>query len=384
MELNMRVAFVTNICPHYRVRTFETLAAYYSVTYYFFSAGDEWYWQQQHGTRSGNFSHEYLRGVRLGGTRITPTLIPRLWREPCDVFVKCINGRFALPVTYLISHLRRKPFVLWTGIWMTLRTPFHRLIFPLTRHIYRHADAVVVYGEHVKRYLLSQGVDQKRIFVAAHAVDNSKYSRKVDDGEVRALREKFHLGKQRVLLYLGRLEPHKGMDYLLEAFFRLRAEDTFLLFVGEGSQKEELKRRVEQLGRTNQVHFADYMTAEQTPPYYALAYALVVPSITTRNAKETWGLVVNEAMNQGCPVIATDAVGAASGGLVQDGVNGLIVPERDSLALTAAIERLLDDPSLRECMSRRSRSIVAEWDNERMVAGFRLAIEYACRNSKVG
>src|SRR6266550_5659365 len=117
MELNMQVAFVTNICPHYRVRTFETLAAYYPVKYYFFSAGEEWYWQQQHGTRSGNFSHEYLRGIRLGGTRITPTLIPKLWREPYDVFVKCINGRFALPVTYLISRLRRKPFVLWTGIW---------------------------------------------------------------------------------------------------------------------------------------------------------------------------------------------------------------------------------------------------------------------------
>ena len=265
---------------------------------------------------------------------------------------------------------------------MTLRTPFHRLIFPLTRHIYRHADAVVVYGEHVKRYLLSQGVDQKRIFVAAHAVDNSKYSRKVDDSEVRALREKFHLGNQRVLLYLGRLEPHKGIDYLLEAFFRLPANDTFLLFVGEGSQKEELKRRVEQSGWTDHVRFADYVTAEQTPPYYALAYALVVPSITTRNAKETWGLVVNEAMNQGCPVIATDAVGAASGGLVQEGVNGLIVPETDSPALTAAIQRLLDDRSLHECMSRRSRSIVAEWDNERMVAGFRLAIEYACRNGR--
>ena len=186
----MRVTFVTNLCPHYRVRTFETLAGYHSVTYYFFSAGEEWYWQQQHGSRVGDFTYEYLRGIRLGRTRITPTLVSKLLLKPSDVFVKCINGRFALPVTYLIARLRKKPFVLWTGIWMTLQTPFHRLVFPLTRYIYRHADAVVVYGEHVKRYLLSQGVAESSIFVAAHAVDNTKYSQEVTAVERQQLRGK--------------------------------------------------------------------------------------------------------------------------------------------------------------------------------------------------
>ena len=50
-----RVAFVNNLCAHYRVKTFETLARYYNIDYYFFSAGDEWYWQQQHGVQSGDF-----------------------------------------------------------------------------------------------------------------------------------------------------------------------------------------------------------------------------------------------------------------------------------------------------------------------------------------
>ncbi len=377
----MRVTFVTNLCPHYRVRTFETLAACHSVTYYFFSAGEEWYWQQQHGSRTGNFSYEYLRGIRLGRTRITPTLVSKLLLKPSDVFVKCINGRFALPVTYLIARLRKKPFVLWTGIWTTLQTPFHRLVFPLTRYIYRHADAVVVYGEHVKRYLLSQGVAENKIFVAPHAVDNPKYSKEVSEGERQQLRNKLGIGPdQRVVLYVGRLEPNKGLQYLVDAFQRLKADNVILLFAGEGAEKHRLQERIAELEMTQKVRFANYVPPEETLPYYALAYVLVLPSITTTIGKETWGLVVNEAMNQGCPVVTTDAVGAAAGGLVQDGINGLVVPERDPEALKAALQRLLDQPDQRLRMSQNSRDTVAGWDNENMVLGFRKALEHAMGN----
>lgn len=374
----MRVTFVTNLCPHYRVRTFETLAAYHSVTYYFFSAGEEWYWQQQHRSRVGEFRYEYLRGIRLGRTRITPTLIFKLLLKPADVFVKCINGRFALPVTYAIARLRRKPFVLWTGIWMTLQTPFHRMVFPLTRHIYRNSDAVIAYGEHVKQYLLSQGVAESKIFVAAHAVDNNLYSRVVAETELQQLRDKLGIGaNQRVVLYLGRLEPNKGLGYLLDAFRHLNSENVVLLFAGDGTEKHRLQRRIAESGMAEKVRFANYVPPDETLPYYALAYVLVLPSITTKSSKETWGLVVNEAMNQGCPVVATDAVGAAAGGLVQEGVNGLIVPERDAEALATALDRLLDEPDLRQRMSENARTIVSAWDNENMVLGFRRALEYA-------
>ena len=377
----MRVTFVTNLCPHYRVRTFEILAAYHTVTYYFFSAGEEWYWQQQHGSRAGDFSYEYLSGIRLGRTRVTPTLISKLLLKPSDVFVKCINGRFALPVTYLIARLRKKPFVLWTGVWMTLQTPFHRLVFPLTRHIYCKADAVVVYGEHVKRYLLSQGVAERNIFVAAHAVDNMKYSRVVAEAELVQLRGNLGIrADQRIVLYLGRLEPNKGLLYLLEAFQLLRYDNAVLLFAGEGAEKQRLQRRIAEAGMTEKVRFSNYVPPNETLPYYAMAYLLVLPSITTRNGKETWGLVVNEAMNQGCPVITTDAVGAAAGGLVKHGTNGLVVPECDPRALAAALQRLLDEPALRHEMSQNSRAIIAEWDNEHMVLGFRRALEYAMCN----
>jgi glycosyltransferase involved in cell wall biosynthesis len=379
----IRAAFVTNICPHYRVKTFEILAQRYETDFLFYSAGNEWYWQKDHGVRKGNFRHCYLPVFHLTRRlRISPSLITMLLREPYDVYIKCINGRFALPVTYLVARLRRKPFVLWTGIWMTLGTPFHRLIFPLTRWIYRHADAIVVYGEHVRRYLVSVGVRPEKIFVACHAVDNSAYNGQASEHEKTALRRKLEIDKQKMVLYLGRLEAIKGLDYLVRAFAALTRGDVTLVIAGDGALRKELEVLADQLGIHSRIRFVGYVPADEARAYYALADLLVLPSVVMPTGKETWGLVVNEAMNQGVPVIATDAVGAAAGGLVQSGVNGFIVPERDSEALAQAIDRILSDDKLREQMSANARRIIAGWDNERMVKGFQQAIQYAIGHSR--
>lgn len=377
---SLRVAYITPHCPHYRVTTFETLARYHDVDYYFFSAGDEWYWQRQNGVRSGDFKHEYLPGIRVAGVRLTPTLPLKLLRHPYAVYVKCVNGRFTLPVTYLLARLKRKPFVLWTGIWMRLQSPGHRLGLPLTRYIYRHADAIAVYGEHVKRYLIEEGVPEERIFVAAHAVDNEHYRYAVPESQLAALREQLTLAPtQKVVLYLGRVVEEKGIDHLIRAFAAVDDPDTALVIAGSGSATPALQALTRELGLESRVRFPGYVPTDETVPYYALASICVLPSITTPLFKEPWGLVVNEAFNQGTPVIATDAVGAAAGGLLQDGVNGLVVPERNDDALAAALCRLLREDDLREAMGARAREMVAEWNNERMVQGIRDAIDYATK-----
>jgi glycosyltransferase involved in cell wall biosynthesis len=379
----INVAFVTHFCPHYRIKTFETLARAYSVDYLFYSPGNEWYGQGITGAWRGDFNYEYLPGFQLTrSTRVAPSVITRLWRKQYDVFVKCINGRFALPVTYLVARLQRKPFVLWTGIWMTLQTRFHRIAFPVTRWIYRHADSIVVYGEHVKRYLIQLGIESEKIFVAAHAIDNAAYNTPVCEQEKIALRNRLSVKNRKVVLYLGRLEEIKGLNYLIRAFARLRADGAVLLLAGDGSLRKSLEALAKEKDIENNIRFAGYVAPEDTQVYYAIADLLVLPSVTMPTGKETWGLVVNEAMNQGVPVVATDAVGAAAGGLVQDGANGFVVPERDSSALAQAIKKIVADEDLQKQMSENARRIVAGWDNERMVSGFQRAIDYAIKHSR--
>jgi glycosyltransferase involved in cell wall biosynthesis len=379
----MKLAFVTHFCPHYRVKTFEMLAHLYDVDYLFYSAGNEWHWEKRHGVRAGDFRYTYLPGFELTRFfRVTPSLLTKLWKGDYDVFVKCINGRFALPATYLMARLRRKPFVLWTGIWMNIQTPFHRMVLPLTLWIYRHADTIVVYGGHVKEYLTTVNVAHEKIFVAAHAVDNAAYSQSVPESAKAALRAKLDLGHNKVVLCLARLEEGKGIDYLIKAFARVNPADAVLVLVGEGSLREHLQAFAQEQGLQEKTRFVGYVPPEDTLPYYAIAHLFVLPSVTTATVKETWGVVVNEAMNQGVPVVATEAVGAAAGGLVRSGVNGFVVPERNSEALAQAIGEILTNTTLREEMALQARHIIAGWNNERMVEGFQQAIQYALQTGR--
>lgn len=379
----MKLAFVTNFCAHYQIKTFEILNSYHTTKYFFYSVGDEWYWQKELGARVGKFHYEYMPGLRLGRTRITPTLPLKLWKGDYDVFIKCINGRFALPITFLVASLKRKPFILWTGIWMRLQKPIHRKFFFITSYIYRNSDAIIAYGEHVKRFLISEGVASERIFIADHAVDNQRYSRSVSGKEKNRLKRKLRIkSEQKIFLYVGRLEKSKGITYLIEAFSLLKRDDSVLVIVGMGSEISILQSLAQEKGIDEFVRFAGYVPPEETVIYYGIALVCILPSITMATGKETWGLVVNESFNQGVPVIVTNAVGAATGGLVQDGINGFVVPERDSLALTKALQRTLGDTNLRDRLGQNARLKIADWDNERMVRGFREAINYVSSTKK--
>jgi glycosyltransferase involved in cell wall biosynthesis len=96
----------------------------------------------------------------------------------------------------------------------------------------------------------------------------------------------------------------------------------------------------------------------------------VVPSIPTRTFREPWGLVVNEAMNRKLPVIASDAVGAAAGGLVRDGHNGLVVPAGNAGALTDAIRRLAADAQLRVRLGAAGERDVQAYTHDAWAQGF--------------
>jgi colanic acid/amylovoran biosynthesis glycosyltransferase len=371
-----RLAFVQPFCTHYLAGLFGLLAQLTDTQFYFYSDGQEWYWQEELGIRSGDFPHTYLGGFRLGNTRIAPTLPWKLFRSPTEAILSCIDGKFSLPVAYLAARWKKVPFLLWTGLWCRVDTPLQRWIFPLTRFLYQHADGIVAYGEHVKQYLVREGVAPDRIFIAPHAVDNSFYSRQVSEREKEALRENLGiLPHQKVVLYLGRLERIKGIRYLLQAFSSSDLPDAVLVLAGCGSERPALESLILQLGIEKRVRYAGYVPPEQTVAYYALASIFVLPSVSMPQGKETWGLVVNEAFNQGVPVVATDAVGAVAGGLLVDQKNGLIVPERDSAALARALQKIWEDPAARERMGAAAKHSIRNWNYTAQANGFLLALQ---------
>ena len=379
----VRVCFVSNFNSFYLKPVYEILADQpdLDVDFYFYSKGGEKYWLPEHGVTVAE-RQTYLNGFSIFGTRITPGLFPILFRGGHDVYIKCVNGRFALPVTYLAARLRGRPFVLWTELWTRYTTPGHRLGWPLARHIYRNADAIIATGAHVKDYLISEGVDADRVEVVPFAVDNALFSVDVPEADKGALRQQLGITSDApVVLYLGRFSVEKGIDDLLQAFakdIRDAADaDTILVLAGAGVEGARLQALAQNLGIEDRVRWAGYVQASETVTYYAISSVMVLASVELPFYKETWGLTVNEAMNQGVPVIVSDKVGAGAGGLVLDGETGLIVPERDPAALARALRRVLSDDALRSVLSQAGRARVADRTQSKMALGFAAAIRKA-------
>lgn len=376
-----KALFVTNFCPHYHVRLFELLALQLDLKFLFTSQGSEWYWDRRHGVKSGDFRHEYLPGLQLGPRlRITPALVHRILTADSSLIFCALAGRFALPVTYLLARARGIPFILWTGLWRHPETIFHRLSYPLLRYIYRNSAAIVVYGRHVRDYLVGLGVEPKRIFIANHATDNELYNRAVGPTELDGLRAKHGLFGRAVILYVGRLTPIKGLQQLIQAVTGLADLKPVLILVGEGPLASVLQHQSADSGV--EIRFVGYVPTDQLYQFYALADVFVLPSVTIREGRELWGLVINEAMNQAVPIVATEAVGAVAGGLVRDRETGLVVSEADVPGLSAALRRLLEDREFAERIGRGGQREVAHWGIQQMATGFIAAAQHAIRTSQ--
>jgi glycosyltransferase involved in cell wall biosynthesis len=363
--MRRRLAFIDYLPTHYRQGLYEELARRMEADFYFFADERERYWNRKLPVLAGgDFRRVELRRFRIAGQALMPGVVAALSRRRYDAVVKSLNGKLMLPLTYATSRARRVPFVLWTGMWHHPETRFHRLTRSLVEALYRRVPAIVVYGEHVKRRLLEvPGVAEGKIFVAGQAVEAARFasvSRSVDDGRPE-------------VLFVGQLEERKGLLDLLDAFRRLSDVPATLRLVGNGSQEQEIRARSDD----ERVELVGFVDQERLPAELARARCLVLPSITTEFGREPWGLVVNEAMHAGLPVVATEVVGAAAGGLVRSGRNGYVVPERDPAALAAALRKLLLDERHARELGERAREDAGRFDYGRMADAFEAAVEHA-------
>ena len=364
-SLRRRVALVSNLCPHYRRPLYELLAKRVTLDCFFFAEREPYWNPLLPAIETGDFSRVPLRRITILGEPLLPGLLRRLTRTRYDVVIVGLVGRLTVPYVYAVARIRGLPFVLWTGVWEHPRTPFHRLTKPLVLHLYRRADAIVVYGDHVRRVLNDvRGVEDAKIFTAAQAVDGTRFAVPSDPAGSREL------------LFVGRFEEQKGLRDLVAAFSEVEDDSLRLVFVGNGPLEAELREHAQ---RDRRIQVIGHVPQERIPERLAAARCLVLPSITTVDIKETWGLVVNEAMHAGLPVVASDAVGAAAAGLVEDGVTGFVVPERDPDRLAAALRAIAVDDALVGRMGQAGRERVKAYTFEAMADAFEEAVQYAAR-----
>ncbi|MFC1915162.1 glycosyltransferase family 4 protein [Chloroflexota bacterium] len=173
--------------------------------------------------------------------------------------------------------------------------------------------------------------------------------------------DEFNDGKLNIL-FVGRLEKRKGLDYLLEAYRRIKPEipDSRLIVVGPGSRLRKKYEKWVMRNGLKDIVFIGYTAYHDLPRYYKTADIICCPA----TGWESFGIVLLEAMAVGKPIIASDIQGYNS--VVTHGTEGILVPPKDSEKLAQALISLIDDESLRKQMGNNGRLKAVEYDWEKI------------------
>ena len=264
--------------------------------------------------------------------------------------------------TLLIAKVRCKPLILWTDYVETPHyikdKPIKQYMGDLVRKIFTsQCTAAMAFGRYTADYLTKLTRGKLKLVEVKQIVPEVCNSPVVENGEYKKYMDKC------VLFCVSYFQESKGLDFLITTFKEMNDDRAVLVLAGTGRDEKYLKRLA---GDCNNIKFCGYVEDFEKATYFSEADIFVFTS-----DHETWGLVINEAMYYGLPVVVTSSCGGCE--LVTD--NGIVIPPRDSESLKAALHQLIDNPELRKSMGEKSRSYISEYGLDYGVASFVKVIE---------
>ncbi len=248
---------------------------------------------------------------------------------------------------------------------------------PLMSAFYRSLNGFLAIGSANRNFYRAMGVPDNRISLMPYTVDNARFTQKsaLSDEHRRATRERLKIsGDRPAILYVSKFMRRKHPDHLVQAAKRLSAEglDFDLVLAGNGEMQAELEQLTRDLPH---VVMPGFINQQEMPTLLGACDIFVLPS-----EDEPWGLIVNEAMCAGLPVVASSEVGC-SADLIEDGGNGQTFRAGDVDGLTNALRPIVSDANLRKAMSARSRELIGRWSYRECLEGLREAVARTCSKS---
>ena len=378
-----KIAFVSEIPTPYRLPVYELIRKETGVTcdfYFCATSQSDRHWNLNETDRD---SYQVLRGWRfekkgknLQAIFVNPTIIAKLWQGKYDL---AIIGGWAQPTMLLAIAtcvLRRIPYVIHSESHSLkprgILKKFMRKLIPGIP--IRLAKAFFVTGTQAKNYIESFSGKRTRVFYFPNTIDVEYYCKESTrlQNKKAVLRNELSLPGHHNLIFVGRLVHVKGVLDLIKAF-AIAAEnlpDWGLLIIGQGPLKPKIVNEMQHKSWKDLVTIVPYIDPKELIRYYVGSSVFVLPS-----HDEPWGVVVNEAMACGLPLILADRVGSAADLLV-DGENGRRFTAGNIDQLAVCIKEVCSDESLRNNMANKSSEIISSWGYEMNLKSFRAACDY--------
>ena len=306
--------------------------------------------------------------------------------DRCRPACICLSG-YASPLTLgaLAWGVSRAVPVVMMSESTAWDEPRHRWKEWIKSRVIRLCSGALVGGSPHADYMVQLGMPRERIFTGYDVVDNDYFKRgttevRSREGELRVVRglpEKYFVA-------CARFVPKKNLPRLLQAYARYRRLASSpeasgsvpwdLVILGDGEGRDALVGECSDLGLQGHVHLVGARPYDELPVYYGLASAFIHASTT-----EQWGLVVNEAMAGGLPVLVSNRCGCAPD-LVQEGVNGYTFDPHSVEDLAQKMFLLATAPARLSTLAQASREIIAKWSPQTFAEGLSQAIAAARAN----
>ncbi|MBO9711492.1 glycosyltransferase family 4 protein [Sphingomonas sp.] len=306
---------------------------------------------------------------------------PELWREISRDRYDAVwvhgHGYAACLVAVAVARAKGIPVFMRgeTHLGLPIAGAKAGLRRPLMQTLYAQCAGLLAIGSANADYYRAMGVPDRKISIVPYSVDNERFAAasRITAEERSEMRARLGVHDEApVILYASKFQRRKHPDDLLAAFLKLRAQgiDAHLVMVGSGEMEAELHATAAKAGDAN-IHFPGFFNQSDLPRVFAACELFVLPS-----SIEPWGLIVNEVMCAGLPVVVAREVGCVPD-LVHDGVNGALFPAGDVDALAAALATIAADAGLRARMGAASRERIAHWGFAECLAGVREALRKA-------
>lgn len=376
MTAKLHIVFVQNRISHYRIPLFKKIASHPCIdtTLTYGTTGDE---------RNSDID-KHLRLVKGDMLRIPLFGKQLLWHKPIisllranryDVVIHNFEVKIAsIMRTCSIQKTHGGSFIVW-GIGSSLRpTP---LLDWIRRFIARKSDAIVFYSEANRQRYIGMGIDPHKMFVARNSIDLSPIQASVSHwpaDRLEAFRETNGLNRNRILLTVGKLVKRKRLDLLLQTITTLRQEhpNVKLIVVGDGPEKESLRKITKRLDLEDNVEFIGKVTEQEgLAPWFLVSELIVAPGQV--------GLLATEAHAYGRPLVACDnpSIQGPEIEILAPGETGVVFKDGDAPALAAAISDLLKNEDKRRRFGDAGLlRAQKEYGIPNMANGFLRAISY--------
>ena len=355
----MKVLFITNMPSPYRVDFFNELGKLCDLTVLFERRDASHRNENWFKSEFQNFNGIFLKVKKLTASSVISfEVISYLNRKEYDIIV---IGGYSTPTGMLAiqyMNLNRIPFILNAdgGLIPKKENIIKRMI---KQYYISSAKFCLSTGEETTRYLVHYGANSEKVFIYPFT---SLFKKDVIEFPIhhktkKELKTKLGIKEEKIILSIGQFIHRKGFDILLKACQNIPSQ--YGVYIIGGEPTEEYIKLKEDLNLIN-VHFIGFKSKEELKEYYKASDLFVLPT-----REDIWGLVINEAMAYGLPVITTDRC-IAGLELIKDYENGFIVPVNNVEILSDRINEVLDDEIMKEEMSKNNLRKIQKYTIESM------------------